>query len=95
MSAIIIVSLFSILSQFKDLVRYAKRSFSEAFIWASTFLFTVLLDVDLGLLAGIAVSVLFLISWGYFPKIEVVGRTEFDDLHLQEGSYKEVIIPTL
>ena len=77
--------------QFRDLVRYAKRSHSEAFVWIATFLFTILLDVDLGLLAGIIVSLLFLISWGYFPKIEVIGRTSHRDLFLQADSFQKVI----
>ena len=90
LSAIIIVSLFGILSQFRDLVRYARRSKSEAVIWVSTFLFTVLLDVDLGLLAGIGVSVLFLVAWGFFPKIEVVGRTQYEDVFLQDDRFQKV-----
>ena len=60
-------------------------------MWIATFLFTVLLDVDLGLLGGLIVSLLFMISWGYFPKIEVVGRTEYEDLFLQADSFQQVI----
>jgi len=48
--------------------------------------------VDLGLLVGITVSLLFLIAWGYFPKIELVGRTEFQDLFLQADSFNAVSI---
>ena len=43
-----------------------------------------------GLLVGLVVSLLFLISWGYFPKIELVGRTEFDDLFLQGDKFQKV-----
>ena len=90
LSAIIIVSLFGILSQFRDLVRYARRSKSEAVIWVSTFLFTVLLDVDLGLLVGLVVSLMFLVAWGYFPKIELIASTDFDDVFLQAGKFEKV-----
>ncbi len=90
LSSIIVVSLFGIFLQFRDLRRYAKRSYSEAFVWMSTFLSTVFLDVDLGLLIGLVVSLLFLIAWGYFPKIELIGQTEYKDLFLQADSFQKV-----
>jgi len=49
------------------------------------------LDVDLGLVVGLVVSILFLIAWGYFPIVELVGRTEYQDLYLQADSYHSVI----
>jgi solute carrier family 26 protein len=76
--------------QFRDFVCYAKRSFSEAFVWMATFLATVFLDVDLGLLVGLIVSLLFLIAWGYFPKIELIGVTEYDDVFLQGDKFQKV-----
>jgi MFS superfamily sulfate permease-like transporter len=84
------VSLIGILMQFRDFVCYAKRSFSEAFVWMATFLATVFLDVDLGLLVGLIVSLLFLIAWGYFPKIELIGVTEYDDVFLQGDKFQKV-----
>ena len=90
MSAIILVSLLGIFVQFRDFVRFARRSSSEAFVWMSTFLFTVFLDIDVGLIVGIGVSLLFLIAWGYFPKIELVGRTEYQDLFVQADSFQAV-----
>ncbi len=84
------VSLIRVFLQFQDFVCYAKRSFSEAFVWMATFLVTVFLDVDMGLLVGLLVSIIFLICWGYFPKIEVIGITEFDDLFLQGDQYHKV-----
>jgi MFS superfamily sulfate permease-like transporter len=77
-------------SQFRDLIRFARRSSSEAFVWVATFLCTVFLDVDVGLIVGLGVSLLFLIAWGYFPKIELVGRTEYQDLFLQSDSFQSV-----
>ena len=90
LSSIILVSLFGIFLQFRDLIRYSKRSFSEAFVWTATFLVTVFVDVDLGLIVGLVVSLLFLISWGYFPKIELIGRTDFADLYLQADGFQQV-----
>ncbi len=47
-------------------------------------------DVDVGLIVGLAVSLMFLVAWGYFPKIELVGRTEYQDLYLQADSFQAV-----
>jgi hypothetical protein len=33
---------------------------------------------------------MFLVAWGYFPKIELVGRTEYQDLYLQADSFQAV-----
>jgi hypothetical protein len=37
LSAIILVSLLGIFVQFRDFVRFARRSMSEAFVWMATF----------------------------------------------------------
>jgi hypothetical protein len=47
LASIIMVSLTGIFRQYQDFLRYAKRSFSEALVWMTTFLATVFLDVDL------------------------------------------------
>jgi MFS superfamily sulfate permease-like transporter len=58
-----VISLISIFLQIRDFFCYAKHLLLEAFVWLATFLFTVFLAVDLGLLVGLAVSLLFPISW--------------------------------
>ena len=84
------MSLIGILKQYQDFLRYARRSFSEAFVWMATFVSTVLLDVDLGLLVGIVVSLVFLVAWGYFPKIELIACTDYADVFLQAGKFEKV-----
>ena len=91
LASIILVSLIGIFRQYQDFLRYARRSFSEAFVWMATFVATILLDVDLGLLVGLVVSLMFLVAWGYFPKIEVIATTDFDDVFLQAGKFEKVI----
>jgi MFS superfamily sulfate permease-like transporter len=58
----------------------------------ATFLSTVFLDVDLGLLVGLTVSLMFLVAWGYFPRIELVGKTEYSDLFLQGDKFQQVFV---
>ena len=61
LAALIMVSLRGILMQFKDVKIYAKRSNSEIFVWLSTFLGTVFVDIDYGLIIGLGVTFIFLL----------------------------------
>ena len=86
LASIIVVSLRGILLQFKDLCLYAKRSYSEVFVWSATFLATVCIDIDYGLMIGLGTSLAFLLWWGYHPKVELVGRTDQEDLFIDENN---------
>eukprot|EP00093_Oithona_nana_P013439 13439.XXX_839671_841919_1 [CDS] Oithona nana genome sequencing. len=86
LASIIVVSLRGILTQFKDLYIYAKRSYSEVFVWLATFLGTVFIDIDYGLIIGLATSLAFLLWWGYHPKVELVGRTDRNDLFIDKNN---------
>lgn len=85
LASIIVVSLRGILLQFKDLILYAKRSYSEVFVWAATFCGTVLIDIDYGLMIGLATSLAFLLWWGYHPKVEIVRKTENEDIFIENN----------
>ena len=80
LAALIMVSLRGILMQFKDIKIYAKRSNSEIFVWISTFLGTVFIDIDYGLVIGLGVTFMFLLWWGYYPKVELLSPTDHEDL---------------
>ena len=86
LASIIIVSLRGILMQFKDLCIYGKRSYSEVFVWLATFLGTVCIDIDFGLMIGLGTSLAFLLWWGYHPKVELIGTTDQDDLFIDENN---------
>ena len=86
LASIIIVSLRGILMQFKDLCTYGKRSYSEVFVWMATFLGTVCIDIDFGLMIGLGTSLAFLLWWGYHPKVELIGTTGQDDLFVDENN---------
>ncbi len=82
LASLIVVSLRGIITQFKDLRTYSKRSCSEALVWLATFVGTVFIDVDIGLIIGLATSLVFLLWWGYHPKVELIARTEIPDIFL-------------
>ena len=86
LASIIVVSLGGILTQFKDLCKYAKRSYNEVFVWLATFLGTVCIDIDFGLMIGLATSLAFILWWGYHPKVELLGSTDRPDLFIDDNN---------
>ena len=89
LAALIMVSLRGILMQFKDVKIYAKRSNSEIFVWLSTFLGTVFVDIDYGLIIGLGVTFIFLLWWGYYPKVELLSPTDHEDLFTNKSEVRE------
>ena len=89
LAALIMVSLRGILMQFKDVKIYAKRSNSEIFVWLSTFLGTVFVDIDYGLIIGLGVTFIFLLWWGYYPKVELISLTDHEDLFTNKSEVRE------
>ena len=95
LASIIVVSLRGILTQFKDLYIYTKRSYSEVFVWLATFLGTVFIDIDYGLIIGLATSLAFLLWWGYHPKVELVGRTDRNDLFVDKNNVRKLFVTNI
>lgn len=89
LASIIVVSLKGILFQFRDLLMFGRRSLSDALVWSATFLGTVFLDVDIGLLVGLLASFMFLLWWGFRPRVELVGRTDNADLFVDADNFQE------
>ena len=78
--------------QFFDLPKLASKSTLDACVWVTTFLATVILDVDLGLAVGVLANLLIILYWGLFPHVERVNETDFVDLRLEENWYHDVSI---
>ena len=61
LSSIIVVALKGMFLQFKDLKKAWLVSKLNAFVWLATFISTVVLDIEYGLMVGFALSVLTLL----------------------------------
>ncbi len=90
LASIIIVSLKGMFRQFSHLPKYFRQSHSDALVWAVTFVATVVFDVDVGLVAGVAVNVCILISIILRPVVEIVEQTDYADVSLSPESYHDV-----
>lgn len=59
--------------QFHDFPKFYKNSKLDGFLWLVTFIAVVVLDIDSGLIIGIAVALLVLLFRSISTKIEEVG----------------------
>ena len=59
--------------QVHDLPKFYKRDRLDGALWMFVFMATILLDIDLGLYAGIGANLLLLVYRGYATTLEEVG----------------------
>ena len=71
LGSIIVVALKSMLFQYEDMPKFWKRSRLDGLLWIGSFLATVILDIDTGLVVGIALNLLLLIyRWDNYKNIQ-------------------------
>ena len=73
LAAIIVVALKGMLLQVYDFPKFYKRDRLDGALWMFVFWATILLDIDLGLYAGIGANLLLLVYRGYATTLEEVG----------------------
>merc|ERR1719430_2326693 len=69
LAAIIVCSLTGMFKKLSDLTKYWERGTGDGMLWLITFLTTVFGDVDLGLMVGIAASLVLTLTRGSTPTV--------------------------
>jgi MFS superfamily sulfate permease-like transporter len=90
LAAIIVVSLQQIFEGVTELPRFARESAVDGLVWMVTFLATVVIDVDYGLLVGTACNVMAVLAWGVVPRVSVLAETHFGDVVVDNNEYINV-----
>ncbi|XP_053280654.1 solute carrier family 26 member 6 [Pleuronectes platessa] len=90
LAAIIYVTLHSMLKQFLDIPVLWRKNKIDAVIWAATFIFTLLLNSDIGLAASIGFSILTVIFRTQLPKYSLLGQVPGTDMYRPLEEYKQV-----
>ncbi|CAF1544576.1 unnamed protein product [Rotaria sp. Silwood1] len=85
--AIIIVSLRNLLMKVTDILTIGRVTKLEAIVWISTFVSTIILDVDYGLIVGIFVSFIVVILYHFRPRTFVLGVLEDNQVHRLSQDY--------
>ncbi|XP_060852779.1 prestin isoform X2 [Rhopalosiphum padi] len=91
LASITIVALKDILLQVRDVVRVWRTSKADAAIWIATYCTVVLVEIDVGLLAGVVVSLFFVFSRGIGTGIVVLGRIPDTDLYVDMDRYRRAV----
>ncbi|XP_062615548.1 solute carrier family 26 member 6-like, partial [Saccostrea cucullata] len=89
LAAIIIVALKGMFRQFLELPKLWKLSKIDFLIWILSFLATVILDVDLGLLFGVIVAIFTVVYRVQRPYVCVMGQIPGTDIYRDISVYKE------
>ncbi|XP_050412379.1 prestin isoform X2 [Patella vulgata] len=90
LASIIIVALKGMFKQFLDLKRLWSISIIDFAVWSVSFLATVLLDVDYGLMAGVGFALLTVIARSQRPYTCVLGQVDGTDIYRDVSVYEAV-----
>lgn len=81
------------LFQHDDFIQLWRVSRLDWMIWVITFLFTLFLGVEIGLLAGVVVSLVLVLYKTAFPRIASLGRLPGTRVYRNKDMYADVIEP--
>lgn len=76
--------------QITELPTIWRLSFLDALVWISTYLSVILIEIDVGLLVGLLVSVLSLFIQGLKPQTYLLSRVPGTDIYVDKSKYNQV-----
>uniref|UniRef100_UPI00398F43BE solute carrier family 26 member 6 n=1 Tax=Pristiophorus japonicus TaxID=55135 RepID=UPI00398F43BE len=89
LSAIVIINLKGMFGQFTDICHFWKTNKIDLIVWIVTLIFTVLLGMDLGLVASIAFALLTVIFQTQLPKYSILGQVPKTDIYRDIKQFDE------
>jgi len=84
------VALKGMFQQANQFVKFWKLSKTDATIWIVTFLIVTLINIDIGLFAGLLVSLIIILLQAIRPYACLLGHIPHTDLYLDLDRYKAV-----
>ncbi|XP_076481301.1 prestin isoform X3 [Bombus vancouverensis nearcticus] len=91
LASIIVVALKGMFQQANQLIKFWKLNKCDALIWIATFLTVVIVNIDIGLLAGIIISLAIILLQSLSPYICLLGYIPNTDLYLDISRFKAAI----
>ena len=88
LAAIILASLIGMIKKVADIHKFWSRSTDDGLLWAVTFLATVFLDVDLGLIAGVVMNLGIILVKANIPTVVVLQQENETKEWLDRARYK-------
>ena len=74
--------------QIKDLKRFMKEGILESAEWIGTFLTVIIVDIDIGLLTGVVISILALCIKGLKSSSNMLGQVPNTDIYVDLKTHK-------
>ncbi len=90
--AIIIIGVMGLL-QYEDFIELWRVSKLDWLVWVCTFLFTLFLGVEVGILVGVGVSLVLVIYKTAFPRITSLGKLPETDIYRNIAMYPDAEEP--
>ncbi|KAM4874530.1 prestin isoform 2-T2 [Thomomys bottae] len=90
LSAIVIVNLKGMFMQFTDLPFFWRTSKIELTIWLTTFVSSLFLGLDYGLITAVIIALLTVIYRTQSPSYKVLGQLPDTDVYIDIDAYQEV-----
>lgn len=84
------MALKSLILQITELPNIWRLSFLDGLVWITTYLAVVIIEIDVGLLVGLAVSVLSLFIQGMKPHTCLLSRVPGTDIYVDKTKYNHV-----
>ncbi|KAK9297693.1 hypothetical protein QLX08_008736 [Tetragonisca angustula] len=91
LASIIVVALKGMFQQANQLIKFCKLNKSDALIWILTFLTVVIVNIDIGLLVGMIISLAIILLQSLRPYICLLGYVPNTDLYLDMSRFKAAI----
>lgn len=89
LASVVVVALKGMLWQVKEFFKFKEKSKIDAFIWMITFLTVVIISIDMGLLAGVILSVFCIFCNGIQSNTNILGNIPNTDLFLDIERYEK------
>ncbi|XP_075064913.1 pendrin-like isoform X2 [Mixophyes fleayi] len=93
LAAIVIANLKGMFWQVQDVPRLWKQNKWDSVIWVFTCIASILLGLDLGLLAGLVFGLLTVVLRVQFPSCGALGNVPGTDIYKEVKKYKSVVEP--
>lgn len=90
LASIILVALKGLIWQVKDLKKLSKESRLDVLVWIVTFLTVIIIDIDIGLLAGAVVSIFVLYLKGFKSYSCMLGQVPNTDIYVDISTHQNV-----
>uniref|UniRef100_A0A8K9XGK5 Solute carrier family 26 member 6, like 2 n=1 Tax=Oncorhynchus mykiss TaxID=8022 RepID=A0A8K9XGK5_ONCMY len=90
LSCIVFVNLKGMFKQYLDIPALWKSNTVDLLVWLVTLVCTILLNLDLGLAASIAFSLLTVIFRTQLPRYSILGQVPGTELYLDTDTYEEI-----